>query len=436
MYYETKFGCSKQFFNGNDARNYFAALHTKMEAEIEKMSDAEIVSCDCEEWAYYFASKFYVEPISILETNIEKKLSETKIRRENLLCGYSYGKDFCEIDGVRVTFRIPFDGDPNLFELRPSSRILSRFCTSSFVNPQGDKCGSFTLDFEYTKQELQEQGDAMAKYVQKQFDNEFSGYKTMIDNVNAEAASFNGDLVTAAKHLLEKRKKRADSLSAISSALQIPLTTSKNAPNTKPIQLKRIVRQHVAKPTVKPIMPEPFISDEDYKNINNIINMCGTTMEKTARTYFSNTEEELRDHLLAALNTHYDAATGETFRKIGKTDIHIEFENKAAFIGECKIWHGELLFQSAIQQVINYSTWRDLKVSVIIFNKEIKSFQTILSKIQSWVNTNAIAYVRSQANVWECEYHRQDMNLNIQLAVLAFDLYVDKSQFKDSRYDN
>lgn len=46
--------------------------------------------------------------------------------------------------------------------------------------------------------------------------------------------------------------------------------------------------------------------------------MCGTTMEKTARTYFANTEEELRDHLLATLNTHYESATGETFRKIGK----------------------------------------------------------------------------------------------------------------------
>ncbi|MFR3882620.1 MAG: hypothetical protein ACLTX6_10210 [Lachnospiraceae bacterium] len=86
-----------------------------------------------------------------------------------------------------------------------------------------------------------------------------------------------------------------------------------------------------------------------------------------------------RDHLLATLNTHYELATGETFRKIGKTDIHIEFENKAAFIGECKIWHGERLFQGAIQQVINYSTWRDMKVSVIIFNKKINhSLQSYL----------------------------------------------------------
>lgn len=79
--------------------------------------------------------------------------------------------------------------------------------------------------------------------------------------------------------------------------------------------------------------------------------MCGTSMEKTARTYYNNQEEELRDILLAALNTHYESATGETFRKIGKTDIQIEFENKAAFIGECKIWGGERLLRAQFSKL-------------------------------------------------------------------------------------
>lgn len=354
MYHRS--GCSKDFFNGTDVYNYFSSIYNKMKTEVEQMSDAEIVSCNFEEWATYLATKYSVVPISIFETNIEKTLSETKVKMANPFRGFSYEKDFYEIDGVRVTFKIPFDGEPNLFELQPSNRILSRFATQNFVYPQGDECGSFTLDFEYTKQELQDKGQSMADYVQKQFENEFSSYKAMIGNVNTEVDSFNNGLAISAMQLLEERKKKADSFSAISNALQIPLTASKNAPNSKSIQLKRIVRQPSIKPTSQPSIPEPYISDRDYENINNIIAMCGTTMEKTARTYYANTEEELRDHLLATLNTHYDAATGETFRKIGKTDIHIEFDNKAAFIGECKIWHGENLFQGAIQQVINYST--------------------------------------------------------------------------------
>ena len=435
MYYRTGQGCSKDFFNGTDAQNYFASFYSKMKTEVEQMIDAEIVSCNFEEWADYLATKYSVVPISIFEANIEKTLSETKIKKANPFRGHPYERDFFEMDGVRVTFKIPFDGEPELFELQPSSRILSRFATQSFVRPHDKECGSFTLDFDYTKQELQNKGDAMAEYVQKQFENEFRSYKTMIDNVNAEVASFNSGLTASAMRLLEERKKKADSFSAISNALHIPLTASKNAPNTKPIQLQRTVSQPSVKPTVKSATPEACISDGDYENINNIISMCGTTMEKTARTYFSNNEEELRDHLLAALNTHYEAATGETFRKIGKTDIHIEFENRAAFIGECKIWNGERLFQGAIQQVINYSTWRDLKVSVIIFNKDNQSFPAILSKIKSWADENTVSYIQPQANIWKCKYHRQDMNVDIKLTILAFDLFIDKRQFKDARYE-
>ena len=434
-YYSTGQGCRKEFFSGTESRNYFAACHSKMKTEVEKMSDAEIVACDFEEWEAYLSNKYSIAPIVIFETSIEKTLSETKVKRANMFRGYPYEKEYFEIDGVRVTFKIPFDGDPCLFEIQPSTCILSRFATQSFVNPHDKDCGSFTLDFEYTKQELQGKGEAMAEYVQKQFENEFASYRTMIGYVNAEVVSYNNGLATLAKRLLEERKKKADSFFFISNALQIPLTVSKNAPNTKPIQLKRIVRQPSVKPSVRLTTPEPYISDSDYENINNIILMCGTTMEKTARTYFANTEEELRDNLLAALNTHYEAATGETFRKIGKTDIHIEFENKAAFIGECKIWHGESKFKGAIQQVINYSTWRDLKVSVIIFNKENQSFPAILSQIKSWVDVNTTTYIQPQANTWKCKYHRQDMNVDIQLTILAFDLYVDKSQFKDMRYE-
>lgn len=436
MFQRTGMGYSKEFFKGVDARNYFAAIYSKMKAEVEQLSDEEIISCNFQEWADYLVNKYSVVPISIFETSIEKTLSETKVKRTNPFRGHSYERNYVEIDGVRITFKIQFDGNPDLFDIYPSSYILLRFATQSFVPPCDENCGSFTLDFEYTKHELQDKGEAMAEYVQRQFEQEFSNYKTMIDNVNTEVASYNKGLNASAMQLLEERKNKADSFSVISAALQIPLTISKNAPNNKPIQLKRIVHQSSVKPTVTPAIPEPYISDSDYKNINNIISMCGTTMEKTARTYFRNTEEELRDHLLAALNTHYEAVTGETFRKIGKTDIHIEFDNKAAFIGECKIWHGERLFQRAIQQVINYSTWRDLKVSVIVFNKENQSFQAILCKIKDWVCTNTVSYTQPQVNVWYCKYHRQDMNVNIQLTILVFDLYVDKNQFNDIRYKN
>lgn len=62
MYYRTGWGCGKEFFNGIDSRNYFASFYSKMETEVEQMSDAEIVSCNFEEWADYLATKYSVAP--------------------------------------------------------------------------------------------------------------------------------------------------------------------------------------------------------------------------------------------------------------------------------------------------------------------------------------------------------------------------------------
>ena len=284
MCYGTRYEDSKEFFNGTTAQNYFDSFYSKMKTEVEKMSDSEVVSCNFEEWADYLTTKYSVIPISIFETNIEKTLSKTKVKQANSFRGYLHKRDFFEIDGVRVTFKIPFDGEPKLFEVRPSTFIMTRFSTRSFVAPYSENCGSFTLDFEYTNQELQNKGDALNEYVQKQFENEFDSYKKMISYVNTEVDLYNTNLRSSAIRLLEERKKKADSWFSISAALQIPLTVSKTAPNTKPIELRRIVRQPLAKPKVIPAVPEYYISDNDYENINNIISLCGTTMEKTART--------------------------------------------------------------------------------------------------------------------------------------------------------
>ena len=206
----------------------------------------------------------------------------------------------------------------------------------------------------------------------------------MIHNVNQEVNSYNSSLNDKIMNLLVARKEKASMFATLSKELEIPMVVSATAPNIKPVTLKRINRKPPQKPRNKLQENNYSISNKDYENINNIILMNGTAMEKTAKTYFRNNEEELRDHLLATLNTHYDNTTGETFRKIGKTDILIEFENKAAFIGECKIWYGKKQLSETIQQILNYSTWRDVKSSVIIFNKKNKVFNKIIENIDSW----------------------------------------------------
>lgn len=133
MYSVTRRTYSQDFFTKSDARTYFADSHSKMRAEVEQMTDTEILSCNFQELADYLAKRYHIFPIIIFETNIERTLSETKVKKTNPFRGYPYEKDFYEIDGVCVTFKIPFDGNPDLFEIKPSSYILSHFSTQSFI---------------------------------------------------------------------------------------------------------------------------------------------------------------------------------------------------------------------------------------------------------------------------------------------------------------
>lgn len=426
MYSRIDYRLRGEFFANIDAGAYFDSIYSKIKLEIEGLPDSDILSQDLLDLANYFFNKYILVPITVFETNIQRTLCETKVKKPNPFRGYPYENDYFEVDGVRVTFTIPFDGDPELFYVKPSTYMLAAFTASNFVAPKDDKYGSFTLSFEFTNKELLEKGEAaMSDFLQMQFENRFCDYRQMISYVNRDVESYNDGLRSIVTKLLEKRKGRADSLSAISKALQIPLTVSKNAPNIKPIELKRVAQKPPVMPKASQSTPEACISDFDYNNINNIIMMSCVSMEKTARTFTILKEEELRDILLANLNSHYKAtATGETFRKGGKTDILIEFENNAAFIGECKIWHGEKKLDDAIHQVVSYSTWRDVKISVIIFNKENKSFKDVLSRINDWVDSKTVSHMRETTNIWKCKYHRRDMNIDIELTVMVFDLYL------------
>lgn len=417
----------KELFNGRELRSYTSQIYEDIKNEVSSIKDETISTCDLDEWAAYLVEKHSITPLTLYEDAIQQSLTETKVKKYNPFSKINpFEPEYYDIDGYSIGFSIPFDGDQNILFLSPSQRILTSFPISSFTPPVQDDLGQFTLTFSYPKKELLDRGAQMKEYVDNKFESEFSSYRKMVSYANLEASSFNQSLPNRIKSLLVARKEKATSLTQVSQLLAIPLSKSPSAPNSVPIPLKHIIRTPPRKPSAKPAPPEYAIRDEDYKNINNIILMEGKSMETLAKTFIKNDEEELRDFLLVTLNTHYENATGETFRKTGKTDINIVFENKAAFIGECKIWRGEKYFADAIKQLVGYSTWRDVKTSVIVFNKENQSFKNVLDKIDLWLSQNAINSRRVDTNMWTCQYKLTDADDPVTLSILVFDLYVHK----------
>jgi hypothetical protein len=156
--------------------------------------------------------------------------------------------------------------------------------------------------------------------------------------------------------------------------------------------------------------------------------MAGYSMEKTARTFNKFTEEELRDVFNAFLNTHYlGTATGETFSRKGKTDIHIQFDNKSAYIAECKIWSGEKKLQDAINQLFSYTTWHDVKTSIIIFNKDNKDFVKLLDTIRIFLEKYDLcqSHTPISKNEWSCKFIKnKDNSQIINIQIIVFDINI------------
>lgn len=138
--------------------------------------------------------------------------------------------------------------------------------------------------------------------------------------------------------------------------------------------------------TLDPVFEDKIdsISEKGYEDILEHIRNYGKNLEKYKNLYDKFDEEGFRDFFLPHLNSisKNHTATGETFNKTGKTDILIQ-DSKGAnvFIAECKLWKGESELLKAVDQLLErYVTWRDEKVALIVFNKDMKKFSELLEK--------------------------------------------------------
>lgn len=161
----------------------------------------------------------------------------------------------------------------------------------------------------------------------------------------------------------------------------------------------------------------------------NIIRHEGRTWETTPATYKKLEEEELRNIIIAHLNTRYEGdAAGEVFRKSGKTDIRIEDKERVAFVAECKIWKGAEELRKALNQLLGYLTWRDCKAALVIFNKSVAGFSTLLEKIPEGLENHDLFVKKEPLNKdgeWKYVFKSdEDSNRLIKIHVFAFNIYV------------
>ena len=408
--------------------DYLRKLYGELEGEIDSFADEKIVNCDVDEWTEYLTEKYRVEPISFYVDYATRSIQKTQIKRNNPWghFGDVYGEpQFYMVDGCNIDYKVPFSGDDVLLKCTPSTYIMTSFEIFGFQKPSNTNYGFITIRLSYTNQEMKGFGDNLEEKVNSDFRNQFSSFEKMSGYANDDIRSYNENLTSNVQQLLNKRREKADVFFSFSKALKIPLNLNSSSPNLTPIPLKKPHRANLNEPKPHAQEQQFYIDDSDFENIIKIIHLCGTALEESAKTFNQFNEEALRDYIKGMLSSHYEnTVTGETFRRVGKTDIQIQREDKAAFIAECKVWHGIKLFSDAIEQLFCYATWKDTKLSLIIFNKENKNFAGVQQQIQSWLKENCKSCKQWNSNIWDCVKYREDTGRDVRLAVALYDISI------------
>lgn len=252
-----------------------------------------------------------------------------------------------------------------------------------------------------------------------------------LGNRNKDIELGNKSLPDRVRAVWENRRKRLEDEYArtqqVIKNLNIPLHRNPDAP-VKPVEIKpRPLRTALRKPVAKTAPTEPTLRREDVIDLVTFIERYARTFEVTPKAYAKMAEEELRDLLQGMLNANYpDSATGETFRKLGKTDISFCVEKGHVLVCECKFWSGAKGYVSALEQLFGYVTWRESHGVLIHFcklkdmNRAVEDAKRMIGEHESFASGSLRAV--SETRFTSRHNHPQDTERSLELHHLFFDL--------------
>jgi hypothetical protein len=381
----------------------------KMNAEIDRISENKLLNTSVEDLCDYFEHEYRVNPPLIDEGQIQVDYGETKIDVSRRI---EYGFYNGGVPGTRVTFFIPFQGDRELFKCR----------ASTFTNnPPRAGVHENELSMVY------ETAGHDAAQIKCSFTHDLNNLKLHMEWVERDVAGFNAALRQKAKGRIEWRRQKLLKDQGLAANLGFSLRRRDDAAKTYVVPTKRrTIPRTIPPASDAPFAPEPTLGMLEYEHILSVISNMVLVMERSPRAFHGMGEEDLRQHFLVQLNGQYEGkASGETFNFEGKTDILIRDGGKNLFIAECKFWHGPQELSKAIDQLLCYSSWRDTKTALLVFNRD-RSLSMVLGKIpevaKSHPNFKRNMDYKSETGFRFVFGHRDDTNREIIVTVLVFEV--------------
>ncbi len=400
-------------FYGKDLNRTLEAHRKKVVDKISSLDENRLLGSPQEDLVDYFVDESHVEPIELDESKIQVGYGDTQIDVRNRFefAVFDYSRP-TYVQGTRVTIYIPFSGDYQLFHCQPSTFSL---------NPPRAAVNKSEVIFTYDLTTVDMEG------VHSEFERELDSVKKYIGWIKRDVENFNSNIRAIVSERLTSRREKLLRDRELVESLGFPLRRSEGVPATYVApEVKRKITPRLPPAPTGAYKPEPALAMDHYEHILSVASNMVSVIERSPKAFKGMSEEDLRHHFLVQLNGQYEGqATGETFNYDGKTDILIRADGKNIFIAECKFWTGASGLTDTIDQLLGYTSWRDTKTSILLFNRN-RNLTNVLNKIPEVVKSHSL-FKR------DCEYdpetgfryifaNRNDECREIVLTILVFDV--------------
>ena len=383
-----------------------------LKREIASWDENRLLKTSAEDLCKYLVGKYRID-VPVLNRDgiiVDQRETEVDVSRDPMRF-IDRSQPFY-ILGTEIEITVPFTGDSVAFRITPTIYSL---------NPPNSNVEDSTLIFFITGVDLE------ADKVRLDIDQKVDHIDSYLTSLRMSAETLDGELASIARQRIEQRREKLLADKKLVASLGFPLKQRNDSPKTyQAPEVRRKITPVPPPASSTPYELEPVLDEGNYEHILEVIENMVQVMEYSPSAFSAMPEETLRWHFLVQLNGHYEGqATGETFNYEGKTDILIRSEGKNIFIAECKYWAGPQKLTEAINQLLGYSSWRDTKVAVVVFNRN-KGFTKVLESIRLTTNNHPNCKreldKRSETSFRFIFSHRDDTNRELTLTIMAFDI--------------
>lgn len=399
-------------FNRYELRKVLEAQEQAISQEVSALGENQLLNSSPADLCQYFVAKYTIDPVKIDEDRIQADYGDAQIdvsqRFEYAVFDRS-GPAY--VTGTRVALFVPFEGDKQLLDCQPS--------TFNYSPPRATVQGNDVV-FVYDRTV----SDAAS--IRNEFDRDLGGIKKYLGWIERDVSQFNASIEAKANQFISARREKLLHDRSIVQGLGFSLRRS-DAPTTYSTpEVKRRITPRLPAASSDRYQPEPALDMAEYEHILSVISNMVLVMERSPQAFRGMSEEDLRQHFLVQLNGHYEGqATGETFNYEGKTDILTRVDGRNIFIAECKFWNGPSAMNDALDQLLGYTSWRDTKTALLMFNRN-RNLSAVLEKIPGVVENHA-NFKKALSDDSETGFryilgHRDDPSREVTLTVLVFDV--------------